>query len=88
MYRAVDKFRKGSEKELYVDVGLCDVRDYEKSYKYCNDRHLNESAPTENRINEQGKRVIELTGGFKRVTDMIAEEDAAYAPLIIGMEEV
>ena len=35
MNRAVEQYKAGAPKEITMDVGLCEVRDYEKSYKFC-----------------------------------------------------
>lgn len=88
MNRAVANYRVGSPKEIVVSIGLCEVRDYEKSYKYCSERYVEESPITSNKTNESGKRVIAIGGAskYKTISEMLAENDSM--PIVEGMTEI
>ena len=46
MNKAVEKYRAGAPKEILISIGLCEVRDYEKSYKFCKeDKVVNDNPP-------------------------------------------
>ena len=89
MNRALYNYRSGSPKEILLGIGLCETRQYEKSYKYCTERYVTETAPAETKVNNDGKRVIDIAGistGYKTVTDMLNEENKM--PTVIGMKEI
>jgi len=89
MNRALANYRSGAPKEILLGIGLCDTRDYEKSYKYCTERYVNDTAPKENKVNNDGKRVIDIskiTTGYKTVTDIMNEQNTM--PTIVGMKEI
>lgn len=89
MNKAVANYRAGAPKEIVLGMGLCDVREYEKSYKYCNEKYIKEAETPKTVKNAEGKRVIniEATGGqYKTVSDMLKEDNKM--PEVIGMTEI
>ena len=86
MNKAVEKYRAGAPKEIVLSIGLCEVRDYEKSYKYCKeDKVINNIAPI-NKNNNSGKNVIDLNSSnitYKTITQL--ENENINKPEIIGM---
>lgn len=89
MIRAVEKYRSGAPKEIILGLGLCEVRNYEKSYKYCTEQHALESEEPKTIKNSEGKRLISveaLNGGYKTITQML--NDSNKMPTIVGITEI
>lgn len=89
MLKAVEKYRSGAPKEIMVGLGLCDVREYEKSYKYCNERYAQESEPQKIVKDKQGgnKLTMESIGGtYMTASQMMAKENKM--PKIEGITEL
>lgn len=89
MNKAVASYRAGAPKEIILGMGLCEVREYEKSYKYCNEKYIKEAETPKTIKNAEGKRVIniEATGEqYKTVSDMLKEDNKM--PEVIGMTEI
>lgn len=89
MNKALSNYRCGSSKEILLDVGLAEVRQYEKSYKYCTERYVTESPNTKTQVNSNGKRVIDINSvqtGYKTVSDILKEE--SNMPTVDGMKEI
>lgn len=86
MDRAVAPYRAGAPKEINLSVGLCEVRDYEKSYKYCREDKIINDKETVVKTEETGKRVINLEAS-NMVYRTISEIEASNInkPEIIGM---
>lgn len=84
MERAVKPYRVGGPKEIRVAVGLCEVRDYEKSYKYCKEELVTEDL-TKTEVKAEENR-IKLTGEYKSALDII--KDDISVPEMDGIEEV
>lgn len=87
MNRAVENYRAGATKEIYLSIGLCEVRDYEKSYKFCKEEKV---VNNEKSIVAVGnKRVIDLdTSNIKYNTITQLESENPNKPEIIGMEQI
>lgn len=84
MERAVELFRVGGAKELRIGVGLCDVRDSEKSYKFCReDKVINKYC--DDRDTKDIENRIKLKE-YKSVLDIIDEDKAI--PDIVGITEI
>jgi hypothetical protein len=87
MNRAVEQYRAGAPKEITISIGLCEVRDYEKSYKFCReDKVINNVQPIMNKDNT-GKRVINLESSnieYKTIGEL--EKLNPNMPEIVGME--
>lgn len=83
MERAVKEYRVGAPKEITLSIGLCDVLDYEKSYKYCKeDKVINQVIGSK----VDGKRVMNIDSlnvKYNNIYDM--ERDNINKPEIIGM---
>ena len=89
MNRALEKYRVGSPRELLVDVELDEVRDYEKSYKYCKEQYVTKAEDSSVIKKEDGRSVINIDivrGGYKTISQMLAEGNTG--PTIIGLREV
>lgn len=89
MNRALEKYRAGSPRELLVDVELDEVRDYEKSYKYCKEQYVTKAEDSSVIKKEDGRSVINIDivrGGYKTISQMLAEGNTG--PTIIGLREV
>lgn len=89
MNRALEKYRAGSPRELLVDVELDEVRDYEKSYKYCKEQYVTKAEDSSVIKKEDGRSAINIDtvrGGYKTISQMLAEGNTG--PTIIGLREV
>lgn len=86
MDRAVSKYRVGSANEITLSIGLCEVWDYEKSYKFCKEDKVinNEIGKT-----ADGRRVLNLSTSnipYKSIYEI--EQESINKPEIIGMSTV
>lgn len=88
MQLAVKNYRVGAPKEIILDVGLCEVRDYEKSYKYCKEEFVvNDKAPAVEK-KSNGRYVIDLEASnmsYSTITDVIKSSPMSVE--IEGMDE-
>lgn len=85
MNKAVEPYRAGGAKEITVGIGLCAVRDYEKSYKFCREDKVIDDTPVVRKA-QGGKRVIDLESSniqYKTITEL--EQTNINKPEIIGM---
>lgn len=86
MNRAVEQYRAGAPKEINMSVGLCEVRDYEKSYKFCReDKIINDKPPVVETSNT-GKKVINLEASnmqYKTISEI--EASNINRPEIVGI---
>lgn len=54
MNRAVEQYKAGGVREIVLSVGLCDVLNYEKSYKFCKeDKVINDTKPSISVVTEK-----------------------------------
>jgi len=87
MNKAVEQYRSGAPKEITLGIGLCDVRDYEKSYKYCKeDKVINNDEPVVVKEKNTGKRVINLDSTsitFKTINEL--QDENPNKPKVVGM---
>lgn len=85
MDRAVSKYRVGAPNEITLSIGLCEVWDYERSYKFCKeDKVVNN--PIEKK--ESGKRVLNLETSklqYKNIYEL--EGSNINKPEILGITE-
>lgn len=89
MNRAIEKYRAGSPRQLLIDIELGEVREYEKSYKYCNEKYAVKEEDAKVIKKDDGRSVINIDtihGGYKTISQMLAENKAA--PTISGIREV
>ena len=92
MDRAVRMYRMGAPKEIVVGVGLCEPREYEKSYKYCREELVKEPEYTEEK--DKGlegtptRQVVDLgtVGEYKSALDIVAEDISI--PETVGIKEI
>jgi hypothetical protein len=86
MNRAVEKYRAGAPKEIILSIGLCAVRDYEKSYKFCReDKVINNNTEVIKKT-DSGVKVIDIDASniqYKTITQL--ENDNPNMPEIVGM---
>ena len=88
MNKAVSAYRVGAPKEITLAIGLLDVRDYEKSYKYCYDEYVvnNEESSGVIKDKSTGKRLINLTATNTQYSTITEIENSNSAkPEIEGM---
>ena len=87
MNKAVEKYRAGAPCEITLGIGLCDVRDYEKSYKFCKEEKvINNDSSKAIQSNANGANAINLESlniKYKTITE-INQEDPGV-PTVIGM---
>jgi hypothetical protein len=86
MERAVSQFRAGAPKEITMGLGLCEVRNYEKSYKFCKEEFVKNDAKPIVTNKNTGKKVIDLAEAnleYKTITQLEAED--INKPAIIGI---
>lgn len=87
MQKAVEKYRAGAPREITLGLGLCDVREYEKSYKYCTEKYLDKSeSETPVKVVKTSKNAINISGIKYQTVDELVDKQSTM-PTIIGMEE-
>lgn len=86
MNRAVEQYRAGAPKEITLSIGLLEVRDYEKSYKFCKeDKVINDAQPII-KNSETGAKVIDLeSSNIQYQTISQIEANNPNRPEIVGM---
>lgn len=85
MNKAVEQYRVGAPREIMLQVGLCEPRDYEKSYKYCQDRYVDDNSHKVMK-SEQGKNVINFNkenNTYKTISDII-DSDLSIPEIVLG----
>lgn len=88
MNRAVEQYRAGAPKEIMLSIGLCEVRKYEKSYKYCKEEKVINDAEPVIKKTDDGKNVINLeVSNIKYKTISEIENENINKPDIVGLEE-
>lgn len=88
MRKAVEPYCAGSSKEITLGIGLCDVREYEKSYKYCKESLVINNDETKSIVNNKGKRAIDLdTSKLEYKTIAEIENDNPNMPEVVGLKE-
>ena len=86
MNRAVEHYRAGANKEITLGIGLCEVRDYEKSYKFCREDKVINDAGTVIEKDSNGKKAINLeTSNIKYTTVNDIKNINIAKPEIVGM---
>ena len=86
MNKAVEKYRAGAPKEITLSIGLCQVRDYEKSYKFCREDKVINNNNDVVRKTESGIKVIDIAASnieYKTISQI--EESNPNKPEIVGM---
>lgn len=86
MNRAVEKYRAGAPKEITMSIGLCEVREYEKSYKFCREDKVINNNTDIVRKTESGVKVIDIDASnitYHTITEL--EEKNPSKPEIVGM---
>ena len=86
MNRAVEPYRAGAPKEITLSIGLCEVRDYEKSYKFCKEENVVNDAKSIIKDSTTGKKVIDLASSnltYNTISQLEAKNP--NKPEIIGM---
>lgn len=86
MNRAVEQYRVGAPKEITLSIGLCEVRDYEKSYKFCREDKVINDGQTVIKEANTGRKVIDLdSSNLQYQTISQLEASNPNKPEIIGM---
>lgn len=86
MRRATELYRSGAPKEIVIGVGLCEVRKYEKSYKFCKDEKVvNNYIPARRKTNNTTNKIA-LNDGYKSAIDILNESQNSVE--IVGMKEL
>ena len=86
MNRAVEQYRVGAPKEITLSIGLCEVRDYEKSYKFCREDKVINDGQTVIKETNTGRKVIDLdSSNLQYQTISQLEASNPNKPEIIGM---
>lgn len=86
MNRAVEQYRVGAPKEITLSIGLCEVRDYEKSYKFCREDKVINDGQTVIKEENTGRKVIDLdSSNLQYQTISQLEASNPNKPEIIGM---
>ena len=82
MEKAVKMYRAGAPKEIVLGIGLCEPREYEKSYKYCKEERVveDEKVVTDNRID------ITKIAGVQSVMDILENDESI--PEISGIKQL
>jgi len=72
MRKAVKGYCVGGPKEITLGIGLMEVANYEKAYKFCNKEYLVEGTNSNNVVNN-GEYKIQI-GDYKSALDIIKEQ--------------
>lgn len=84
MNKAVEQYRAGGPKEIVLSIGLCEVRDYEKSYKYCKeDKVLKEDKPVVVKNSSGGNAISIDTSKLQYKTITQLENENINKPEIV-----
>lgn len=89
MNRANEQYRAGAAKEITMSVGLCEVRDYEKSYKFCKEEKVINDVKTIKNSGTGNNKVIDLESAnisYNTISEL--EKNNPNKPLIIGEMEL
>lgn len=70
MERANRPYRPGQPKEIVLGIGLCEPRDYEKSYKYCREDLVENNYPEAKGEDVKGYK-IDIGESYQSVLDII-----------------
>ena len=84
MNRAVQMYRVGAPKELVIGIGLCEPRDYEKSYKYCKEERVVNNYKPKRKEKATGYKIN--IGEYKSAIDLVGEDIAI--PEIDKLKEI
>lgn len=76
MNQATKKFQPGAQKEIVLNVGLCDARKAEKSHKFCKEENIQNKRPA-------GKAPI-AAEGMSTVGALVNK----YTPAVTGVREL
>lgn len=76
MMKAITPHRVGAEKEIILGIGLCDVVNYEKSYKYCKEEYISDC-----------DKVKTKSSRSKKVRKVMRTDDAQYRSIYDMMED-
>lgn len=88
MNKAVEQYCAGATKEITLGIGLCEVRDYEKSYKFCTEDKVINKKEDRAIVSNNGKKVINLaTSNIQYKTIGEIESENPNVPEIIGLQE-
>jgi len=86
MDRAVSQYRAGASKEITIGIGLCEVRDYEKSYKYCKEEFVENDKADVIKKTDSGKMIIDIgASNLTYVTVGELDKQNLNKPEIVGM---
>lgn len=86
MEKAVKPYRVGSYKEIVIGIGICEPREFEKSYKYCKEELVkNEYIPKDETVKKATGYKIDIKE-YKSVDEIIAEDKSI--PEILGLREL
>lgn len=89
MNKAVENYRAGAPKEITLSIGLCEVRDYEKSYKFCREDKVVNDTVSVVKDTITGQRAIDLASSkleYSTVLDI--EKNNMAKPEVFGLEPV
>lgn len=88
MAKAVEQYCAGASKEITLGIGLCDVRQYEKSYKYCTEDKVINNDKEKAIVNSNGKHIINIDASkmkYKTIAEI--EKENPNMPEVIGIKE-
>lgn len=86
MNRAVEQYRAGAPKEITISIGLCEVRDYEKSYKFCKEEKVINNVEPVIKSADNGTHVIDLESSnieYKTIAEI--EQSNPNMPELVDM---
>lgn len=87
MEKATEQYRVGAPREITMSVGLCEVRDYEKAYKFCKEEYVVNNKKAVEIDKSTGTSALDLGAlgvKIKTITDIKKE----YEPEISDMKEI
>lgn len=74
MLRAMEAYKVGGPREIYLPVGLCEPRDAEKSHKFCREDLVVNKIPTDNDKSSSEYRLDISNSKMKTALDIIMED--------------
>ena len=90
MNKAVEKYRAGGINEITIGIGLCEVRDYEKAYKYCKEEKVINEDEYQNKmqVNDSGIDVRNTNSSKQFLNIYDLDKDNLNIPVINGISDI
>ena len=88
--KQAEKYRAGGINEITIGIGLCEVRDYEKAYKYCKEEKVINEDEYQNKmqVNDSGIDVRNTNSSKQFLNIYDLDKDNLNIPVINGISDI